>query len=169
MRFRTAGVLAVVVPAVIVLAGCSGAPSAAPGPNSSPAATDGATPTAPPVTPTGVRPTTPAARERQAVFVHRTGGFIGVDETLVVATDGHWTYGNGTRGTQQVGSLTAAQRDKLQGLLASPRLADEARRPTSGTCADGFIYTVVVGSLRVMMTDCGGSDEPPTVSAIIAL
>jgi hypothetical protein len=173
MRLLLLGVLAA---GAIALAGCDGGSSALPQP-SRPGGTASATPPAsttgptssPTPGPAATRTPSPAGGARGAVLVHRTGGFAGVDESLSVAADGSWSYGNARRGTQQSGRLTPAQRDSLQRLLAAPQLGGEANQTPSANCADGFLYTISTGSVRVAFADCGGMDEPPTASAIIEL
>src|SRR5688572_3505120 len=121
----------------LAAAGCSAErePAAAPSVSAAPAAT---TPPAPPSTsPTGPSsagtpthgptdgrppPRIPAGGNR--VSLERTGGFAGVNETLLVQPDGRWTYTGGRggegSGKPQSGQLTPAQRRQLQALVGSP-------------------------------------------------
>jgi hypothetical protein len=128
----------------------------------------GSPPTTIPVT---TVPATPSPSLSDAsVTVERTGGFVGVEQSVVVEPDGRWTYRR-TRagaggGTPQTGRLTDAERTELQGLLANPRLSSE--EAVSGECADGFEYTLVTGPTNLHWVDCG-TGAPATAGKIVEL
>lgn len=117
---------------------------------------------------TGAPPTAPGSLPR--ITVRRTGGFAGVEQTLVVRPDGQWAWGGADAGgAPRGGRLTAAQRRELARLAGLPVLAAEARqkaRPPQ--CADGFAYRLTVGSLTVSWVDCDRV-TPPTAVAITDL
>ncbi|MBX6355985.1 MAG: hypothetical protein IRZ05_09045 [Micromonosporaceae bacterium] len=102
--------------------------------------------------------------------MRRTGGFIGVEQTLVVRPDGVWAWGGADAGGgPHSGRLTSAQRAELARLARSPALAAEARRKQGpAQCADGYTYQLTVGSLTVSWVDCD-PDTPPTAVAITDL
>jgi hypothetical protein len=104
------------------------------------------------------------------VVVERTGGIAGLQDTITVQPDGHWSRGS-KRGSPGTGQLTADQRDRLRALATSPKLRDEAtrKRSTAFVCSDAFLYTVTVGSLKVSYEDCGGGNTPETASQIVSL
>jgi hypothetical protein len=117
-------------------------------------------------------PTTSSAPSAvdQAVVVERTGGIAGVQDTVKVEPDGHWSRG-GKRGSPGTGQLTDDQRTQLRALANSPKLRDEATRKasTAYVCSDGFNYTVTVGTVKVSYADCGGKTSPETASQIVNL
>jgi hypothetical protein len=121
---------------------------------------------------TGAPPAAPGSPPR--ITVRRTGGFAGVEESLVVRPDGVWAWGGGSRGADQRGAprsgrLTAAQRAELARLATSPALAREARqKPSPPQCADGFNYALTVGAMSVSWVDCDPA-IPPTAVAITNL
>lgn len=95
----------------------------------------------------------------------RTGGFAGVQDTLVVQPDGRW------RRTQRTapavsGQLTAPQQEQLRRLAADPRLAAEAARtPPPTGCRDAFSYTVTVAGTTVSYVDCPADPDQPVAAA----
>jgi hypothetical protein len=164
------------VASVLALGACGSAgdsPEAAPS-TPAPATTPAPTPTAVPPATTAPPATTPPAPDpttaARGVTIERTGGFVGIDQSIVVEADGRWTYrrsriGSGG-GTPQTGQLTGEQRAELQGLLANPRLAREVGKGSD--CADGFEYTLVTGKTKVQWADCG-SGSPATAMRIVQL
>jgi hypothetical protein len=117
---------------------------------------------------TGAPPAAPGSPPR--ITVRRTGGFVGVEQTLVVRPDGVWAWGGADAGgASRGGRLTATQRAELARLARLPALAAEARqKPGPPQCADGFNYAVTVGSLAVSWVDCDPV-TPPTAVAITDL
>lgn len=164
--------------ATSLLAGCAGADPSAPSqadpsPPSqvvtSPAdAVPSGSPSGAPSAATGAPPT--AAGSPPRITVRRTGGFIGVDQMLIVRPDGEWAWtGAEQGGGPNHGRLTAAQRAELARLAAEPALAEEARqKPAPPQCADGYDYVLTVGSMTVVWVDCDPV-TPPTAVAITDL
>ncbi|GAA4726657.1 hypothetical protein [Phytohabitans rumicis] len=167
----------VLVIACLALAACgAAADQATPTPVTSTAPTTTAPTTAPPEPattappPSTSRPAPEPTTAARGVTIERTGGFVGIDQSIVVEPDGRWTYrrsriGSGG-GTPQTGRLTSAERAELQGLLANPRLAREVGK--SSDCADGFEYTLVTGRTKVQWADCG-TGSPATAMQIVTL
>jgi hypothetical protein len=142
---------------MLAAAGCGTAPTPTAGPPTA------GSPTSAPANKVTTSASSAGTDIRQAVTVHRTGGLVGVDQTLVVTADGRWVFG------KQTGRLTADQQSTLQALLSSPKLAAEARLKPSGVCNDGFDYTLTTARVGLHYTDCGGPDRPPTAVAIVEL
>jgi hypothetical protein len=185
---RVCAVFAIVA-GVLLAAGCaeSGSPTVSQRETSAaPSAVAPSAMTIPPLAatlaPSPVRPAPSAATGAPSaapgspprVAVRRTGGFAGVEESLVVRPDGVWVWGAGAAGADQRGAprsgrLAAAQRAELARLAASPALAREARqKPGPPQCADGFTYALTVGSMNVSWVDCDPV-TPPTAVAITNL
>ena len=160
--------------AALLAAGCasSGSPTASQREITEVASPVGSSEPSP--TPSQVRPApsgaTRAPGSPPRVTVRRTGGFVGVEQTLVVRPDGVWAWGGADQGgAPRSGRLTAAQRAELARLAARPALAAEARqKPGPPQCADGFNYLLTVGSLTVSWVDCDPV-TPPTAVAITDL
>lgn len=165
----------------LTLAGCGSsspqASSTTPPPATTPAPTSAAPdPATSPPKPANTTPrprTTPPApdpKEARGVTIERTGGFVGIDQSIVVESDGRWTYRRSRigseGGTPQTGRLTGPERAELQGLLANPRLAREVGKGSD--CADGFEYTLVTGRTKVQWAD-GGTGSPATAMQIVQL
>jgi hypothetical protein len=106
----------------------------------------------------------------QTVVVERTGGIAGMQDTVTVQPDGHWTRGSkySSAGT---GQLSDEQRSRLRALVNNPKLRDEATRKASTgfVCADAFQYTVIVGAMKIRYEDCGNNSSPETASQIVTL
>jgi hypothetical protein len=89
-----------------------------------------------------------------AITVRRTGGLAGVDDQLVVDTDGAWVTTD-KAGGRRTGHLTAANVAAVRALATDPHLATEADRPTTATrCQDAFDYAVTIGAVRIRYADC---------------
>jgi hypothetical protein len=173
-----AGLAAVI--ATGLLAGCAGVDSSAPSqvvtspsgaaPSGAPSAVSGvpSAVTAAPSAATGAPPT--AAGSPPRITVRRTGGFVGVEQILIVRPDGEWAWtGADQGGGPNHGRLTGAQRAELARLAAEPALAEEARqKPAPPQCADGYDYLLTVGSMTVVWVDCDPV-TPPTAVAITDL
>ena len=138
--------IGVVLALGVALAGCTGDdPDAAP-PTTPPAPPSSSTTPAPAPTrgtpepePTSLPPGVGGA------LVRRTGGFIGVDEQILVLSDGRWFL----RGEGKVdsGRLPDAERARVAAILADPRLAAAGTSAAiNHGCADTFNYIVTVGS-----------------------
>ncbi|MGI5524265.1 hypothetical protein ACQEUX_25455 [Micromonospora sp. CA-259024] len=146
-----------------LLTGCTGA-DRAPTPDQPPVTTTpGPTGTATgipqPTTAPTVGPETSGVAAR--VALRSSGGFAGRGDAVTVEPDGQWTAVD-QAGGRRSGRLTPADLGRLTGLAADPRLAAEARRPTSPTsCADAFHYRLTVGSIETGYVDCPADEPPP--------
>lgn len=143
------------VVAVLVLAGCTSTPPPTPGPSPSTSAP---------------APASSSPVRRAGVTIERTGGLVGVEQSITVESDGRWTYyrnraGAGV-GTPVRGRLNDVQLANLRALLADPKLATE--EADKSDCADGFVYTLVTGPTKLEWADCG-SGMPPTAMRVVDL
>ncbi|MET7668440.1 hypothetical protein [Micromonospora luteifusca] len=104
------------------------------------------------------------------VMLRTSGGFTGRGDAVTVEPDGKWTAVD-QAGSRRDGRLTPADLGRLTGLAADPRLAVEARQPTSPTvCADAFRYQLTVGSIATGYVDCpADGPPPPTTQALVKL
>jgi len=104
------------------------------------------------------------------VTLVRTGGFAGVHDQVTIGADGTWTATD-RGGNQRSGRLSDQQREKLRGLAADPRLANEATQARAATkCADVFEYALTVNTTRVKFIDCPtDKDLPRAAIAVVAL
>jgi hypothetical protein len=178
MKVRTTAAALAAVGAALLAAGCgtSDSPiasqrdtSAVPSPVASSQPSRSPSPVRPaPSAATGAPSAAPGSPPR--ITVRRTGGFVGVEQTLVVRPDGVWAWGGADAGgAPSGGRLTAAQRSELARLAKLPALAAEARKkPGPPQCADGYNYKLTVGSLAVSWVDCDPV-TPPTAVAITDL
>ena len=96
----------------------------------------------------------------------RTGGFVGVNQTITIAADGSWTYVDKRAGTTSTGRLSPDQVAQLVKLLQDPALAQDLRQPSGVVCSDAFEYAVTMGSLSAMVEDCG--QVRPSVDAVLS-
>lgn len=104
------------------------------------------------------------------ISVSRTGGIAGVSQTIEIAPDGAWVYTDKKKNQRETGTLAASQRIQVLRYVADPAFAEQlgkAAKPDSA-CADGFSYTINTGGETTAFTDCGDSDDHPTVKAVIA-
>ncbi|MEV4659063.1 protealysin inhibitor emfourin [Micromonospora sp. NPDC049301] len=165
---------------VALLAGCTSDDRAGTAPDQPPA-TIGPTPTGPatgvppttvPTTPGTPAPTGPDATGSTAtrVMLFRSGGFAGRGDAVTVEPDGRWTLVD-RAGSRRTGRLDTTDLGRLRGLAADPRLAAEARRPTTPTsCADAFSYRLTVGTVETAYVDCpADAAPPPATRALVEL
>jgi len=104
------------------------------------------------------------------VTMTRTGGFVGVSQSIEVAPDGSWTYTDMRTNTTEHGTLTAAQVTQLRQLVGDPSFVEQLTKPSGkDVCADGFHYTISMGGDTSAFEDCGGNDRPAVAAAIAAL
>ena len=97
----------------------------------------------------------------------RTGGFAGVNQLIIIKSDGAWTYTTKGGGAAQTGNLDSAQVTALRDLVNTPGFLTEMRQVKSDdNCADGFTYAVTVGSEAASWVDCGGAPRPNLQKAI---
>ncbi|WP_329104938.1 hypothetical protein OG792_31175 [Micromonospora sp. NBC_01699] len=99
------------------------------------------------------------------VSVVRTGSGQGA-RTLSVEGDGRWSYLAGSRDDN--GTLKQAQRERLQALLADPKLAAEARDRDRPRCRDAASYALNTGQTTVVWQVCP-TGVPETATAIVRL
>jgi hypothetical protein len=95
----------------------------------------------------------------------RTGGFVGVNQTITIAADGSWSYVDKRSGTASTGRLSPDQVAQLTKLLQDPALVQDLRQPTGVVCSDAFQYAVTIGSLSATVEDCG--QVRPSVEAVL--
>ncbi|MFD2766593.1 protealysin inhibitor emfourin [Micromonospora eburnea] len=160
------------------LAGCAQAgetgttPTSTPtgGPVSTSTGGPASTPTTAPSTePTIAAGTGPAGRAGVDVVLTRSGGFAGLDDTVTVTPDGHWTKVD-RAGATRSGQLDPGDLDRLRQLTADRRLLAEATAtdPVS-TCADAFTYRLTVGAVTTSYVDCPTEHPPATTTAVVEL
>jgi hypothetical protein len=166
-RWHRVRVLIGCVGVALALAGCArpgglGPPGAPGGPASATTGTpdNGSTPP----TAASDRPTGGATPDRPValptVVIHRTGGFVGVDQRLTVSSTGDWTFADRDTGARATGTLTATQRAELAQLATDPGLVAEARSSSGSICNDGYEYAIGVGEVSFRLADCGGTEHP---------
>jgi hypothetical protein len=141
---------------LLLVAGCT-TPGTEPSPSDSPAT---------PAPPASQAPQTlPSAG--MTITIRKSGGIAGVNDTLVVDAQGHWTRTSKTGGTRS-GQLTPEQLAQAAKLATDPRLVAEAQTPQSPTnCADAFVYAVSIGPATVTFTDCGSGSPPPATTELV--
>jgi hypothetical protein len=124
-----------------------------------------AAPSHPPTTRPGATPS-PGFR---TFSITKTGGFAGVDQRIDVVADGTVRNESG----RDVGRIRPAELAELHTILAGKEIRDEAaRRPpraNSRCIADGFTFTLVMGSLRV--SECSSSEpsDKPAFTRVLEL
>jgi hypothetical protein len=166
------------------LVGCSSSDESPSPATSAPTATSpttgepGRTPTLPapvPTLPGGGNPAPePPPPGKAFVSLERSGGIAGRVLTVVVQPDGRWIFTGGKPGESVskplTGRLDDARQQRLQQLLADPKLQQEAKiKRGQPTCRDGFHYTLSTGALLVSWDACSAADEPPTATAVAKL
>ncbi|MBB5477916.1 hypothetical protein [Micromonospora parathelypteridis] len=104
------------------------------------------------------------------VMLRSSGGFTGRGDAVTVEPDGQWTAVD-RAGSRRNGRLTPADLGRLTGLAADPRLAAEARQPTTSTvCSDAFQYRLTVDSIESGYVDCPeDGPPPPATQAVVKL
>ncbi|MGH3713175.1 MAG: hypothetical protein ACRDT4_06895 [Micromonosporaceae bacterium] len=149
---RTLTAIAVLMLAVTPAAACQSAPSPDAG--------------APP----SVEPPRPLPSDDTPVRValERTGGMAGQTTTVVVDTEGRWSY-TVAGAEPQRGRLTEAQASALWRLANNPDLSAEAKRAGSpAACPERYAYTLKIGEDRQLRgVDCG--KLPPTLNSVFVL
>lgn len=149
-------------------------PTAAPEPTAAPQPTAGAQPTAAPTSeaqPTTSSQPTPATKPTGAdsgviAIFHKSGGIMGLDETLTVHADG--TLELQGRGNKSATAQVPLDRlAKLRQLLASPEFAKlQARYQAMG--ADLFVYDISVpGGTPARVQTMDGVENPPVLEQVI--
>ncbi|MCW3813042.1 hypothetical protein ONA91_01030 [Micromonospora sp. DR5-3] len=169
---RSARVAAVLLAVLLApLAGCAqtggttatetGRPTATQPTATQPGAT--ATPATPAATATG---TGAPGRPGVDVVLTKSGGIAGLEDTLTVTPDGHWTRVD-RAGASRTGQLSPADLDRLRQLTADPRLVAEGSATTTTTCADAFTYRLTVGPVTTGYVDCPPEVTPPAATAAV--
>ncbi|WBB74159.1 hypothetical protein O7602_00930 [Micromonospora sp. WMMD1128] len=117
-------------------------------------------------TPAPVGPVaTPAPAPGVNVTLVKSGGIVGLTDTITVRPDGSWTRTDRS-GTARDGQLTEAELDRLRQLTADPRLTAEAAVTVPATmCADAFNYRLTIGSTTSSYVDCPPQATPPAATA----
>ncbi|MGW5556430.1 hypothetical protein ACWER9_04280 [Micromonospora sp. NPDC003944] len=156
-----------------LLTGCTSVERAptTPGQPSATTATGPAAPTIGTAQPTAI-PTVSAGTDGVAprVTLRISGGFAGRGESIVVEPDGRWTVTD-RAGGRRIGRLTPTDQGTLAGLATDPRLATEARQPTTATtCSDVMHYRLTVASNDTGYTTCpDDGTPPPATQAVVKL
>ncbi|MFE9654143.1 hypothetical protein [Micromonospora sp. NPDC006431] len=170
---RTAPVAAVILAVLLApLTGCAQTGGTTATETGGTTATRTGGPTAPQA---GATPATPSATATDAgspgrpgvdVVLTRTGGIVGLEDTLTVTPDGHWTRVN-RAGAARTGQLSPAELDRLRQLTADPRLVAEATATRTTMCADAFTYRLTVGPVTTGYVDCPPEVTPPAATAAV--
>jgi len=163
---------------VLGLAACGGGAPGAMQP-SAPQPTAGSTrPTAPPEPvpsavegptaqpePTGA-PQPTSAGESAIVIYHKSGGIMGLDETLTIHADGTLEL-QSRGGSTKTARIQPGQLDKLRELIASPEFAQlQAQYQAAG--ADLFTYDITVpGGRPGHVVTMDGVENPPVLEQVI--
>jgi hypothetical protein len=93
--------------------------------------------------------------------ISRTGGFVGVNESITVRADGGWSYSAIKGKPTAQGMLSAADLATVTQTLSDPRFGLDVRpHKQNGVCADGFTYAVSIGPETSTFDDCGEGDRP---------
>jgi hypothetical protein len=131
---------------VLVVAGCGAPGGAAPG---------------------GPAPGGPApgagttAAHPYPLTINRTGGFVGVNESITVRSDGGWSYSAIKGKPTAQGTLPAADLAKVTQTLSDPAFGLDVRpHKQNGVCADGFTYSVSIGPETSTFDERGEGDRP---------
>ena len=158
---------------VLGLAACGGgAPAGVAQPTATQPTAGGTRPTAPPeptatqpAQPTGA-PQTTSVGDSVIVIYHKSGGIIGLDETLTVHADGALVL-ESRGGSTKTAQVQPEQLDKLRELIASPEFAQlQAQYRAMG--ADLFTYDITVpgGRLGHVVT-MDGVENPSVLKQVI--
>jgi hypothetical protein len=164
-RRRVGRAVAAALGSVVVigaLAGCGGpgerAPAASPSASASPSPSSPSTPTPGTVGPGTVTPGTVTP-----VRYVRSGGLAGMDDVLVVSSDGTVTLTSGRPALRRTGRLTAAERSALAAAVAVARARDGVRR-LGDPHPDAFVYAVTFDTSEYRFT---GSAVPPGLIPLV--
>jgi hypothetical protein len=164
------------------LAACGGGTASIATPTASPPTAGVAQPTTPPertgaptVQPTSLPTTAPRATaaaepsnaDAATVVIYRkTGGIMGLDETLTVSADGTLAL-RGRNGTSKTAKVPPDRLAKLRELLASPEYA-KLQGQYKAMGADLFVYDITVpGGTPGHVQTMDGAEAPPILGQII--
>ncbi|MEU4478237.1 hypothetical protein AB0F68_09285 [Micromonospora sp. NPDC023966] len=101
------------------------------------------------------------------VVLTKSGGIVGLQDTVTVQPDGRWTRVD-RGGASRTGQLSGADLDRLRHLATDPRLAAEATATVPATmCADAFSYQLTVGPTTTGYVDCPPQATPPPATAAV--
>ncbi|QLQ38219.2 hypothetical protein [Micromonospora robiginosa] len=99
------------------------------------------------------------------VVLVRSGGIVGLTDTITVRPDGSWTKTD-RAGAARDGRLDGSDLDRLRRLAADPRLLAEAAVTVPATmCADAFSYRLTIGPTTVGYVDCPPQATPPAATS----
>jgi hypothetical protein len=116
---------------------------------------------------TSATPTSATAAVLPAVSLTRTGGFAGVNQTIVITAAGAWTFTDKRSNATSSGQFTQPQLVQLAQLALDPRVAQEVlQSPSAGACSDAFNYTLAIGPQNTTFEDCGGAR--PAIHSMVA-
>jgi hypothetical protein len=156
---------------VLGLAACGGgAPGGAVQPTAAEAPTTPPEPTGAPrpaAEPTATQPAQPTSVGDSAIVIyHKSGGIMGLDETLTVRADGTLVL-ESRGGTAKTAQVQPDQLDKLRELIASPEFAKlQVQYHTAG--ADQFTYDItVLGGSPGHVVTMDGVENPPVLDQLI--
>jgi len=94
--------------------------------------------------------------------ITRTGGFIGVNESITLRSDGGWSYSAIKGKPTAQGTLPTADLAKVTQTLSNPAFGSNVQARKDGyVCNDGFTYAVAIGPETFTFDDCG--DPPRTL------
>jgi hypothetical protein len=158
-----------------LLAACGSAGTVATPPTLGPIARDTpvarptqpAHPTSAAATPTNSFPPTATSQAGAAnllISYHKSGGFIGVDETLTVYDDGRIELRDKRGSTSSQAAPSDIQ--ALQKLLTSPEFA-ALQLPVWLVGADQFVYELTVPGRAQPIVTVDGADNPPVLREVI--
>ncbi|WP_262282782.1 protealysin inhibitor emfourin [Micromonospora sp. MA102] len=109
----------------------------------------------------------PAPATAAPVVLTKSGGIVGLDDTVTVQPDGRWTRVD-RAGASRTGRLSDADLDRLRQLATDSRLAAEAAATVPATmCADAFSYRLTVGPTTTGYVDCPPQATPPPATAAL--
>jgi len=167
---------------VLGLAACGGTPGGATGPTTTQPTAVGTPPTAPPEPTKAPRPAAEPTATKLAqptsapqptsvgdsalVIYHKSGGIMGLDETLTVHADGTLVL-ESRDGSTKTAQVQPKQLDKLRELIASPEFAQlQAQYRAMG--ADLFTYDITVpGGRPGHVVTMDGAENPSVLEQVI--
>ncbi|MET8909254.1 hypothetical protein [Micromonospora sp. NPDC004551] len=109
----------------------------------------------------------PAPTTALPVVLTKSGGIVGLEDTVTVQPDGRWTRVD-RAGASRTGRLSDADLDRLRQLTTDSRLVAEATATVPATmCADAFSYKLTVGATTTGYVDCPPEITPPPATAAV--
>jgi hypothetical protein len=104
---------------------------------------------------------------RTLVTLNRSGGFIGLNDRLVVRTDGSMTYDDLKKKTSATARAPGDDLAKLRDLLKSPDFAAAAATYTTKGGADQITYTINSNDPEKTVTTIDGAPHPEIVRKLL--